>query len=190
MSSLPNTIFLIGLRGSGKTTVGKKLAQTIKYKHVDQDIEFFKKHGPISSFVASNGWNAFYDAQYALLIHLNIEKSVVSTGGSVFIANEDLDIDPVKVSFCKKMGIIVMLAPTEQIDAGARILFDRQKKRNSAKFGKALSPQGYKDFRREYSKKHPLYVVCADEIVYDNTSPGSVVQKILMILKSYDPFVV
>uniref|UniRef100_A0A7S1NAR1 Pentafunctional AROM polypeptide n=1 Tax=Eutreptiella gymnastica TaxID=73025 RepID=A0A7S1NAR1_9EUGL len=53
------TVVLIGMRGAGKTTLGKAAAAALGRQFLDLDHVFEAKHGPIMDFVGANGWEAF-----------------------------------------------------------------------------------------------------------------------------------
>jgi shikimate kinase len=53
-------IVLIGFRATGKTSVGKKLAEALNWRFVDLDEEIQKKAGKsIKEIVEEGGWQAF-----------------------------------------------------------------------------------------------------------------------------------
>lgn len=76
-------IILIGFRATGKSAVGKKLAEKIGYRFVDTDQILQDKLGcSISSFVDNNGWNSFRKHEAELLVELSNKSAiVVATGG-------------------------------------------------------------------------------------------------------------
>ena len=66
------SIFLIGMRGSGKTTIGKRAARLLKWRFVDLDLLLEEKyHQSIPEIIASDGWDHFRDVETAIL-----EKSI------------------------------------------------------------------------------------------------------------------
>ncbi len=76
-------IFLIGMMGSGKTTVGKKLSNKLHIPFLDLDQEIEKKEGKtIAQIFALHGEKYFREIEHEVLIAL-IEKEsfVLSTGG-------------------------------------------------------------------------------------------------------------
>jgi pentafunctional AROM polypeptide len=81
------SIFIIGMRGAGKTTAGGWAAKILNRPHLDLDIELERTVGmPIPEFVRSRGWEAFRDAELALLKHVMAEKPrgyIFACGGGV-----------------------------------------------------------------------------------------------------------
>lgn len=81
----PNHIFLIGYMGSGKTTLGKKLASRLKYDFIDLDHVLEARVGmTITEYFAAHGEDAFRVLESAVLKDtLYPEKVVISTGGGL-----------------------------------------------------------------------------------------------------------
>ena len=80
-------LFLIGMRGVGKSTLGSSVAQRLGMKYLDMDVQLevqFKQN--IGSFVEKNGWAAFRTAEASLLKTLldnPVENTIVGCGGGV-----------------------------------------------------------------------------------------------------------
>jgi len=90
LSMIPSRIFLIGFMCSGKSTVGKLLAQKLSYSFVDLD-EYIetKEKKSIEEIFSNYGEEYFRKAEMnALEVFLNKEKVVISTGGGLG-ANKD-----------------------------------------------------------------------------------------------------
>ena len=78
-------IYLIGMMGAGKTTVGKHLAQHLNYRFIDTDrtIEAIATQ-PISSIFARHGEAYFRKLETKVLSELSVyTRTVVSTGGGI-----------------------------------------------------------------------------------------------------------
>lgn len=69
--------------GSGKSTVGRKLAKLLNFDFLDLDEEIEKRIGmPISSYFEREGEDAFRDVEKQILIETSAhDNSVISTGG-------------------------------------------------------------------------------------------------------------
>lgn len=78
-------IALIGFRATGKTLVGKTLAQKLRWPFIDMDVQLTTAFGQdIDAYVRSHGWESFRDAESDLLKTLVArERCVVSTGGGI-----------------------------------------------------------------------------------------------------------
>lgn len=84
-ASLPSHIFLIGYMGSGKTTLGKKLAARLGYQFIDLDHAFEEQQGmSIAQFFSNHGEDIFRQKESALLKETHYpEKTIISTGGGL-----------------------------------------------------------------------------------------------------------
>ena len=89
-----NNIYLIGPRASGKTTLGKRLADSLGRSFMDLDAVFAEKHGEtIADLVAREGWDAFRRAEAAILAETAKEKGlVVATGGGAVLLPENREV--------------------------------------------------------------------------------------------------
>ena len=78
---------LIGMRGAGKTTMGRDLARRMGRDFVDMDdVAVAELKMPIIDFVAANGWAKFRDIEAALFAHTIKARSVgtvISCGGGI-----------------------------------------------------------------------------------------------------------
>jgi shikimate kinase len=78
-------IYLIGMMGSGKTTIGKYLAQDLNYRFVDTDqtIEAIAKQ-PITQIFQQSGETDFRELETKVLAELSVyTRSVIATGGGI-----------------------------------------------------------------------------------------------------------
>ncbi|MEL6496286.1 MAG: shikimate kinase [Cyanobacteria bacterium J06623_7] len=82
-------VYLIGMMGSGKSTVGKHLAQSLNYRFVDTDstIEAIAKCS-IPSIFETSGEDSFRELETQVLAELSVyTRSVISTGGGIVQSN-------------------------------------------------------------------------------------------------------
>jgi len=83
MSSVPSNIVLIGMPGSGKSTVGVILAKKIAHDFVDTDILIQKAQGrPLQDIVDKDGYAALRNIEESELLKLKVSNYVIATGGS------------------------------------------------------------------------------------------------------------
>lgn len=87
-------IYLIGYMGSGKSSMGKKLASRMGYSFLDLDNEIEKEqHLSISEIFAEQGEEAFRLLERLALHKTNeMENIVVSTGGGTPIFFDNLEM--------------------------------------------------------------------------------------------------
>jgi len=79
---MPKPIFLIGYMGSGKTTLGKKLANRLELPFIDTDEEIVKQIGmSITDYFGQHGEDAFRELERKQLRKFADNAAVISTGG-------------------------------------------------------------------------------------------------------------
>lgn len=74
-------IAIVGMRGAGKSTLGKALAGRLDRRHIDTDLVFIKKHGPILDYVKRNAWPSFRKAEEKIVATHLQKGNIVSLGG-------------------------------------------------------------------------------------------------------------
>ncbi len=87
-----NNIVLIGMPGSGKTTVGRSLARVMRMHFVDADEKLEADTGrKISGIFASDGEDAFRDLESKVLAECaQMQNTVISTGGGAVLREENM----------------------------------------------------------------------------------------------------
>jgi shikimate kinase len=83
--SLPDRIFLIGYMGSGKTTLGKLLAEKLDYQFFDMDASIEETQGKTISRIFSEAGEVGFRKLEQNCLHdtTKISNAVISTGGGV-----------------------------------------------------------------------------------------------------------
>ncbi|YAI82105.1 MAG: shikimate kinase [cyanobacterium endosymbiont of Rhopalodia sterrenbergii] len=84
-------IFLIGMMGTGKTTVGKLLAKELGYRFFDTDVLIERvTQQPIDKIFASIGEENFRQIESKVLIEVAAcTKSVIATGGGIILKSQN-----------------------------------------------------------------------------------------------------
>jgi shikimate kinase len=98
-------IYLIGYRCTGKTTIGKILAERVHYDFLDMDQAIEQQTGStISELVRTHdGWDYFRQVEKETLLNTRkIKDTVVSTGGGIVT-------DPENRIFLNKNGFTIWL---------------------------------------------------------------------------------
>jgi shikimate kinase len=122
-------IFLIGMPGSGKTTLGRLYAKQTNRCFIDLDKQIIKQTDAcISDIFKDHGEKFFRDLESAELQKIEITQNVVvSTGGGIILKKENRE-------FMKKNGLVIYInRPLDEIlndiDVSNRPLFkgDKQK---------------------------------------------------------------
>ena len=85
------SIVLIGYRGSGKTSIGRAVAQLLKWPFVDADEEIVKRAGKsIKDIFAQDGEASFRELETHVVKLLMTKKSyVISLGGGAVVREEN-----------------------------------------------------------------------------------------------------
>ncbi len=104
-------IVLTGMRGSGKTSFGEKLAKKIGWNFIDIDHEIESKlNKKIDQFVKEEGWDAFRELEKEVALECaKLDKTVISTGGGTLMDEESTEA-------LKQNGHVVLLyRPIEKL---------------------------------------------------------------------------
>ena len=146
-------IFLIGMPGCGKSSLGKKSASYLGLNYVDMDQRIERVFGmPTSQIFQRFGEQDFRNAETNMLIHLTREPgALVSTGGGTVLQEKNRAI-------MKNHGIIVLIdRPLEQIMGDIKL--NRRP---------LLAEKGLPEVERLYYERMPIYREIAD-VILDNS---------------------
>ena len=104
-------IALIGFMGSGKTSVGRLVAERLDMRFVDMDTLIEGREGrPISDIFANEGEAHFRKLEHALVKELAKDSGlVVSTGGGIVLNRQNID------AFRKTSLVVCLWADPETI---------------------------------------------------------------------------
>lgn len=108
-----NVIILIGMMGSGKTTVGKLLAERLQYKLIDTDHIIEETQGlSITRIFEAHGESKFRELEENVIDKISkLTDVVISTGGGIIL-------NPINTIRLKEMGTVIYLkASAEQLEA-------------------------------------------------------------------------
>jgi shikimate kinase len=173
MSSL---IFLIGYRGSGKTTVGAVLARRLGWPFVDADAEIEGRHRTtIRDIFAAEGEAGFRDREAAILADLCTRKdTVIATGGGIVLREENRKL-------LKRHGFVAWLT-ADPTTLQSRIHADP----TTAARRPALAGGGLAEIEQLLALREPLYRACADlEVPAGALSPEQAADAILAAWRTF-----
>ena len=142
-------IVLIGLPGSGKTTVGRALSQRLGIPFIDLDETVEQAAGTtISTYFATYGEEAFRELESTVVQRLQAKQGVVlATGGGTILRK-------INVDSLKKNGFIIFLdRPIEAICADVKVAH------------RPLLKEGPQAIRRLSRQRRPLYLKSADWVL-------------------------
>lgn len=142
-------VILIGMPGSGKSTIGILLAEQIGYGYIDSDSVIVAREGKrLNELIAQIGTEGFLDVEAKVNAELCADRCVIATGGSVIYRDKAMRA-------LKEKGVVVYLQLSyAEID---RRLGDLKARGVALKDGFTL-----KDL---YDERTPLYEKYADVIV-------------------------
>jgi shikimate kinase len=99
----PPNIVLTGFMGTGKSTVGRRLAERLGWPFVDTDAVIEADHGPIPAIFAEQGEDRFRAIEREVAADLARRRAtVVATGGRLLL-------DPANVETLGRSGVVVCL---------------------------------------------------------------------------------
>ena len=85
-------VVLIGMPGSGKSTVGVVLAKVLGYRFIDSDLVIQEAEGKLlHEIISERGIEGFLEVENKINSELNPERSVIATGGSVIYGKEAME---------------------------------------------------------------------------------------------------
>jgi shikimate kinase len=103
MHERPSNIVLIGMPGSGKSTVGVILAKLLRKGFIDTDVEIESREGrSLQDIVDHDGYLTLRAIEGKVLLGLDISNHVIATGGSAVYSHAAMD-------HLKSQGILVFL---------------------------------------------------------------------------------
>jgi len=147
----PN-IYLIGLMGSGKTTLGKSLAKKLNRPFIDTDQLIEQKSGvDVSMIFEFEGEIGFRERETKLLSEIALKKEhIVSTGGGIILSKYNRDV-------IAKSGIIFYLK-TQPAELFIRLQNDKTRP--------LLQGTNLKEkLTKIYAERCTLYEMTADYII-------------------------
>jgi shikimate kinase len=163
-------IFLVGYRGSGKTTVAAALAETLNCEWRDADAELERRQGKtIKEIFADEGETAFRDYEAAVLADLvKQNRQVLALGGGVVLREENRQL-------LKSHGKVVWLqAPAEVL--WGRIQGDAT---TAARRPNLTAHGGIDEIRTLLAAREPIYAAVADVSVAANQPPDAIAREII-----------
>lgn len=164
MCTLSKNIVLIGMPGSGKTTLGQLLSKTLKVDSIDVDLYIEEQAGRTVSEIFEQGEAYFRKLESDAVKELS-EKSglVISTGGGV-IKNPD------NIKNLKKNGTIIFLdRPVENIITDLKIS------------KRPLLKQGVHRIYELFDERYELYKKYCDFQIVNNRSIADAINEIIKV---------
>ncbi|MDY3765684.1 MAG: shikimate kinase [Lachnospiraceae bacterium] len=163
-------IVLIGMPGVGKSTIGVVLAKVLGYHFVDADIVIQEQEGRLlHEIIEQEGVDGFIAVENRVNSQIDVERAVISTGGSVVYGREAME-------HLSEIGTVIYL----------KIDYETLDERLGNLHGRGVVLREGQDLRALYEERTPLYEKYAQLTVDEK---GLTVEETLQkILKIYDEF--
>lgn len=157
--STKHNIYLVGMPGAGKTTIGRQLARRLQRTFIDADHEIEARTGVrIPLIFDIEGEQGFRDREARVIADLAGDSNlVVATGGGAVLRAEN------RVAL-KHSGTVVYL------QAAPRLLFERTRLDPNRPLLQVANPM--QKIEELYAQRDPLYREVADIVI--NSLGGSI----------------
>ena len=161
-------VVLIGMPGSGKSTVGVVLAKVLGYRFIDSDLVIQEAEGKLlHEIISERGIEGFLEVENKINSELNPERSVIATGGSVIYGKEAME-------HLKEIGLVVYL----------KLSYDDLKKRLGNLVDRGVVLKDGMTLLDLYNERVPYYEKYADiTIDEEGKSAGMVVDELRKLIE-------
>ncbi len=157
--------------GTGKTTVGKKLAQELNMTFLDMDdIIQQREHKSISDIFEQDGEPRFRSMEKALALELSQQSNlVIATGGGIVL-------DPENISNYSKTGFVVCL------NAGPETILKRLLDNNSRPLLAGNNEDKLNKIKSLLDSRRNAYNTIPCQIDTTNLTPDQIAKRIITLL--------
>jgi shikimate kinase/3-dehydroquinate synthase len=165
-------LILVGMMGSGKTAIGRRLAQRLGLPFIDSDHEIEAAHRmTIAEIFASHGEAYFRDGERRVLARLIGEgQRVIATGGGAFIQPQT-------------RGLICDHAVSLWLKADFDVLMRRVRKRPTRPLLQGPDPEGM--MRKLIEDRYPVYAEADLAIASRDAPHETIIAEILAALEGH-----
>jgi shikimate kinase len=166
-------IYLVGFMGTGKTVVGKLLAERLDKEFIEMDEVVQERQGKeIVDIFAQEGEGVFRKLESELLRELSTACDLVISCGGGLICNED------NLELLKKSGTVFSLM------ASAATVYERTKKYTHRPLLNVDKPLD--KIEKLLAARAPYYSQAHHSIDTDAISPDEAADKIIVLLKKHE----
>ncbi|MFQ0992615.1 shikimate kinase AroL [Gilliamella apicola] len=168
-----NTIFLVGARAAGKTTMGKMLANKLSFSFIDTDCHLLETtQKTVAEIVEKEGWEGFRARESQILIDTTKPNRVIATGGGMVLADHNR-------KFMRQNGTVIFLSATAATLA-ARLMKDPNVAQRPSLTGLSIVDE----MEKVLADRLPLYHDAAHHIVNVEQDEELILNNILHMLQN------
>jgi shikimate kinase len=161
---LEGPVAIVGYMGSGKTTLGRFLARSLRREFVDLDRAIIKEAGKgIPEIFAEHGEERFRELEHKALLDAIEDRtpSVVACGGGIVVRPENR-------ALLRDVTTVFLREDTD-------VLYHRTRGP-----GRPLRAASREEFETRYTERLPFYQEVADlEVEVDGRPPAQVAEEVL-----------
>lgn len=170
---MKKTIFLVGARAAGKTTMGKMLANKLCFSFIDTDCYLLETtQKTVAEIVEKEGWEGFRTRESQVLIETAKPNRVIATGGGMVLAEQNRQ-------FMKQYGTVIFLsAPAATL--AARLMKDPNVAQRPSLTGMSISDE----MEKVLAERLPLYHDAAHHVVNVDQDENLILTEILEKLQT------
>jgi len=168
-------IVLTGFMATGKTVVGKRLAEKLNFKYIDTD-EIIEKEMrmKISEIFKKFGEKFFREKEKEVAKKVSsLDRHVISTGGGIVLNEEN-------IKNLKKNGVIINLR------AKPETIYERTKGDTSRPL--LNKPDPLSEIKKLLAFRKPFYEKCDFYIETDELAPSEIVDKIIDWIRNNEKY--
>ena len=139
-----NNVTLIGMPGSGKSTIGVILAKALRYEFLDSDLLIQKQEKrKLSEIIEQDGPEKFKEIENQVNADIHVTDTVIAPGGSVIYCDEAME-------HLKSIGKVIYL----------KLSLESLSKRLGNLKGRGVLLKDGQSLKDLYEERVPLYEKC------------------------------
>lgn len=162
------SLFLIGARGCGKTTIGRMLAKTLNYAFSDTDHYLLQTtQKTVADIIAVEGWEGFRARESEALVAVTAPSTVIATGGGMILAENN------RRHMTERGRVIYLQASVD--DLIARLEASPEPEQRPSLTG--LSAR--EEIASVLAQRNTLYLQAAHDVINASQSPEQIIKQLL-----------